>query len=82
MTSPSTHSCETGKSLLASCNYKLNTYKKKEMRTYLSSSAASSALGLVTVATRLPPSVLLVTDDAGGRLPSISLLTRSWIPTS
>lgn len=52
------------------------------MRTYLNSSAASSALGLVTVATCLPPSVVLETDDAGGRVPSISLLTRSWIPTS
>lgn len=48
---------------------------------YLRSAAASSALGFVTVATRLPPSFVLVSAKDRDCLPSRSLLTRSWIPT-
>lgn len=49
---------------------------------YLKSSAASSALGLVAVGARFPPSGELDAADIGGWLPLMSLLTRSWIPTS
>lgn len=49
---------------------------------YLSSSAASSAFGLVAVATRLPACVVFEMDGFEGWLFSTSLLTRSWIPTN
>lgn len=50
----------------------------------LNSSAASSALGLPTVATRFPPAVLTAEplDWPWGILLPVSLLTRSWIPTN
>jgi len=49
---------------------------------YLKSSAASSAVGFVAVGTRLPPSDVPEVADVGGWVPSMSLLTRSWIPVS
>ena len=55
----------------------------KTIKMYLKSSAASSAFGFVADATRFTPfCVVLGTAEDGGLLPSISLLTRSWIPTS
>lgn len=44
---------------------------------HLKRSAASSALGLVAVGTRLPPSDVLEAAGVRGWLPLMSLLTRS-----